>query len=176
MRCDVTDFPPFFAAEGLYSGGILRNVMICIMINYPYVMIHPLMHLPAWFILTLWSVRAPNEGKYRCSRSHYQYPWHDFLFFLKTGLIPLFSPLLLNFLKINVFRPEIRRLPRRTLQPSPSFSACLHRIRFFFKFCPVTHARTHPNYVSVVAERVGPVSALWDQVSPRITLSSRPCK
>lgn len=53
-------------------------------------------------------------------------------------------------LRSMFFRPEIRRLPGLTLPHSPSFVACLHQIRFFFKFFPESPALVHPNYISAV--------------------------
>ena len=77
-----------------------------------------------------------------------------FSFFLKTlQPDPRFFPLW-PCLRSVFSGPEIRRLPRHTLPPTHSFSACLHWIRFFFRFLPVTHALMNCNYVSVVAERI----------------------
>lgn len=129
----------------LYS--VKENIIICIMVHFPHWLIHPLLQIQQSGDVIYADIFANEDVPTPtiCTLDM------TFSFSLKpSSLIPLFlfPPFFFCHAWDQCFPAWNKEITQTHSPLPPSFSACLHRIRFFFKSFPVTHALMHPNYTS----------------------------
>lgn len=145
--------------------------MICITVTYPDGMIHPLLQIQQTGNAIYMDILWPQKKK--SSNTNYLQPWHYFLFFLKTFQPdpPLPPPLCLGWDQcFPAWNKEITLTHTPTL---PQLFSMLAPDQVLLQTLPCNSCSYASQLRCGWTNQV--ISVRKDQVSPRITLSCRPC-